>query len=137
MFTINLSKSSKLNILRSNLVIYRKCRPIIRGRSGLSLWKTNFELEGSGEGQGTYRHFKGGLGPFVQYCPCEASEQKMGQEQKSELKEIELSYYHQLIITSKLVTREHQSRYRNTSPDLRIIIMILIRLIEIRMRLTV
>ena len=32
------------------------------------------------------------LGPYVQYCPCEASEQKLGQKPKSELKEIELSY---------------------------------------------
>ena len=34
------------------------------------------------------------LGPYVQYCPCEASEQKLGQKPKSELKVIELSYCH-------------------------------------------
>ena len=28
------------------------------------------------------------VGPYVQYCPCEASEQKVGQKPKSELKEI-------------------------------------------------
>ena len=33
------------------------------------------------------------LGPYVQYWPCEASEQKP----KSELKEIELSYCHHSI----------------------------------------
>ena len=33
------------------------------------------------------------LGPCVQYCPCEASEQKMGQKPKSELNDIELSYF--------------------------------------------
>ena len=32
---------------------------------------------------------------------CEASEQKLGQEQKSELKEIELSYYHKSICILK------------------------------------
>ena len=32
------------------------------------------------------------LGPYVQYCPCEASEQKLGQKPKSVLKGIELSY---------------------------------------------
>ena len=31
------------------------------------------------------------LGPYVQYCPCEASEQKLGQKPESELKVIELS----------------------------------------------
>ena len=41
-----------------------------------------------GEGQDTSRHFEG---PCVQYCPCEASEQKLGQKPKSEIKEIELS----------------------------------------------
>ena len=30
------------------------------------------------------------LGPFEHNCPCEASEQILGQKQKSELKEIEL-----------------------------------------------
>ena len=34
------------------------------------------------------------LGPYVHYWPCEASEQKLGQKPKSELKEIELSYCH-------------------------------------------
>ena len=32
------------------------------------------------------------LGLYVQYCPCKASEQKLGEKTKSELKEIELSY---------------------------------------------
>ena len=30
------------------------------------------------------------LGPYVQYCPYEASEQKVGKKPKSELKKIEL-----------------------------------------------
>ena len=30
------------------------------------------------------------LGLYVQYCPCEASEQKLGQKPESELKVIEL-----------------------------------------------
>ena len=34
------------------------------------------------------------LGPYMQYCPCEASEQKLGQKPKSKVKEIELSYCH-------------------------------------------
>ena len=33
------------------------------------------------------------LGPYVQYYPCEASEHNLGQKPKSELKEIELSYF--------------------------------------------
>ena len=37
------------------------------------------------------------LGPYVQYCPCEVSEQKLGQKPKSELKEIEVSYFHHSI----------------------------------------
>ena len=37
------------------------------------------------------------LGPYVQYCPCEASEQKLGQKPESELKVIELSYCHHSI----------------------------------------
>ena len=32
------------------------------------------------------------LGPYGQYCLCKASEKKLGQKPKSELKEIELSY---------------------------------------------
>ena len=34
------------------------------------------------------------LGPYMQYCPCEASEQKLGQKPESELKVIELRYCH-------------------------------------------
>ena len=44
------------------------------------------------------------LGPYVQYCPSEASEQKMGQKPKYELKEIELSYCHHSISLQK---KEH------------------------------
>ena len=39
--------------------------------------------------------------------------------------------YQLQLVSNSMVTREHdQSRYRNTSPHIRIIIMILIRLIE-------
>ena len=37
------------------------------------------------------------LGPCVQYCPREASEQKLGQKPESELRVIELSYCHHSI----------------------------------------
>ena len=37
------------------------------------------------------------FGPYVQKCPCEASEQKLGQKPKSELTGIELSYCHHSI----------------------------------------
>ena len=36
------------------------------------------------------------LGPYVQYCLCEASGQKLGQKPKSELKETELSYFYSI-----------------------------------------
>ena len=49
------------------------------------------------DGQDTSRHFEGILGPYVQYCPCEASDQKPGQKPESELKVIELSYCHHSI----------------------------------------
>ena len=58
-----------------------------------SLWKKRFRA-GSWRGRpGLVPTFlRVVLGPYVQYCPCEASEQKLGQKPKSELKEIELSY---------------------------------------------
>ena len=37
------------------------------------------------------------LNHYVQYCPCEASEQKLGQKPKAEMKVIELSYCHHSI----------------------------------------
>ena len=37
------------------------------------------------------------LGPYMQYCPCEASEQKLGKKPETELKVIELSYCHHSI----------------------------------------
>ena len=37
------------------------------------------------------------LGPYVQYCQSEASEQKLGQKPESELKVIKLSYCHHSI----------------------------------------
>ena len=38
------------------------------------------------------------LGPYVQYCSCEASEQKLGQKPKYVVKGIELSYCHHSMI---------------------------------------
>ena len=59
--------------------------------------KNYFELGVGGEGQDTSRNIESSFGPYVQYCPCEASGQKLGQKTKSELKEIELSYCHHSI----------------------------------------
>ena len=42
--------------------------------------KKDFELGVGRGGQDTSRHFEGGLGPYVQYWPIEASEQKIGQK---------------------------------------------------------
>ena len=42
--------------------------------------KKDFELGVGRGGQATSRHFEGNLGPFVQYCPIKASEQKIGQK---------------------------------------------------------
>ena len=42
--------------------------------------KKDFELGVGRGGQDTSRHFEGDLGPFVQYCPIKASEQKIGQK---------------------------------------------------------
>ena len=67
----------------------------------LSLWKNNFELGVGGKGQDTSRHLKVVFGPYVQYCPCEASEQKLDQKLKSGLKVIALSYCHHSICLEK------------------------------------
>ena len=69
--------------------------------SGLSLWKKVFRAKGLWEGQDTSQHLRVVLGPYVQYCPCEASEQKLGQKPKSEVKEIELSRCHHSICLKK------------------------------------
>ena len=42
--------------------------------------KKDFELGVERGGQDTSGHFVGNLGPYVQYCPIEASEQKIGQK---------------------------------------------------------
>ena len=56
-------------------------RPITLGKTILS-----YELEGKARTRPEI--LKVVLGHCEQYCPCEASEQKMGQKPKSELKEI-------------------------------------------------
>ena len=49
------------------------------------------------------------LGPYVQYCPCEASEQKLGRKPKSELKGIiELSYCHHRFVFKKQAFRKKE-----------------------------
>ena len=50
------------------------------------------------------------LGPYMQYCPCEASEQKLGQKPESELKVIELSYCHHSIRLKKKAFRKKECR---------------------------
>ena len=49
---------------------------------------TSWELEGKARAQDTSPDLREVLGPCVQYCTCEASEQKLGQKPKSKLKEI-------------------------------------------------
>ena len=66
------------------------------GGSGLSLWKKIFRARSwrGRPGQCTRPDIlKVVLGKYVQYCPCEASEQ----EPESELKVIELIYCHHSI----------------------------------------
>ena len=57
--------------------------------SGLSLWKKRFRAR-SWKARTRPHILRVVLGPCVQYCPCEASEQKMGQKPKYATKEIEL-----------------------------------------------
>ena len=66
----------------------------LKGGGGVQAFhfeKKNFELGVGGEGQDKSRDFESILGPYVQYCLCEASEQKLEQKPNSELKKIELS----------------------------------------------
>ena len=51
------------------------------------------ELEGTARTRPDF--LKVVLGPYVQYCKCQAPEQKLGQKPESELNIIELSYCHQ------------------------------------------
>ena len=46
------------------------------------------------------------LGPYMQYCPCEASEQKLGQKPETELRVIEFSYCHHSICLKKTSIRK-------------------------------
>ena len=50
--------------------------------SGLSRWKNYFELGSGVEARTRPDILRVVLGPYVQYCPCEASEQKWGKNQK-------------------------------------------------------
>ena len=53
------------------------------------------------------------LGPYVQYCSCEASEKKLGQKPEYELKVIELSYCHHdliCILKKQAFTKKRMSK---------------------------
>ena len=52
-------------------------------KTTLKGWKNDFELGVGGDGQDTSRNLKVVLGPYVQHCPCEASEKKLGQKPES------------------------------------------------------
>ena len=74
------------------------------GGSGLSFWKNNFELRIGGEvGKARTRPdiLMVVLGPYVQYCPGEASEQKLERKPQYGLMDIELSYCHHSICLQK------------------------------------
>ena len=64
---------------------------IFKGGSGLS----SLELDGTTRTRPD--NLEVVLGPYVQYCPCEASEQKLGQKPESELKVTELNNCHHSI----------------------------------------
>ena len=49
------------------------------------------------------------LGPYVQYCPCEASEQKLKQKPEYGLKDLELSYCHHSIFLQKTSILEERT----------------------------
>ena len=68
------------------------------------LGKKDFELEVGGKARTRPNILRVVLGPYVQYCQCEASEQKLEQKPKSGLKQIELSYCHNSICLNK---KEH------------------------------
>ena len=57
-----------------------KGKVCISGFRPIALEKKDFELGVERGGQDTSGHFEGDLGPYVQYCPIEASEQKIGQK---------------------------------------------------------
>ena len=60
----------------------------IKGGQAYHFGRKDYELGVGGEGQDMSRDLREVLGPCVQYCTCEASEQKLGQKPKSEPKEI-------------------------------------------------
>ena len=80
--------------------------------------KNDFELGFGGDGQvHTARSIR--PGPYVQYCQCEASEQKLGQKlgqkPESELKVIELRYCHHSIclLKTSIYKKECQNWKKN------------------------
>ena len=83
----------------------------LKGGSGLSFWKKVFRARGWWGRPGHVPTFCVVLGPYVQYCPCEASEQKLGQKPKSKLKKIELSYCHHSICLKKKWFRKNNVKF--------------------------
>ena len=84
------------------------------GGSGLSLLKNDFELGIGGEGRDTSQHFEGSFGSICAILPCEASEQKLGQKPKPELKEIKLSYCnYSICLNEHLLFKERQNWIKN------------------------
>ena len=59
-----------------------------RGDQAFHFGKTDFELGVGGKARTRPDILKVVLGPYVQYCPCENSEQKLGRKPKSVLKGI-------------------------------------------------
>ena len=74
---------------------------ILRGVQAFHFGKNEFELGIGGGARTRPDILKVFLGQYVQYCPCEVSEQKLGQKPESELKVIKLSYCHHSICLKK------------------------------------
>ena len=64
---------------RSRIIKIVKNTSYLRGVQAYRFGKNDFKLEVRGKGQDTLRVV---LGPCVQYCPFEASTQKMGQTKR-------------------------------------------------------
>ena len=93
-----MSSSAERGVIPSNKPKFSTAAPT--GGGGVEAFhfgKNDFELGVGRDGQDTSGILKVVLGQYVQYCPCEASEQKLGQKPESELKVIELSYCHHSI----------------------------------------
>ena len=94
-----------------------------QGRGGVQAYlfgKKDFELGVGGEGQDTTTRpdiLRVVLGPYVQHCPCESFEQKLGQKPKSELQKIEPSYCHHSICPQKRAFKKRTSKLDGKLPS--------------------